>query len=69
VNFYKPYNIEIDVNVRDENETTVVDRFNEYMKIVLEKKADYYDSLLETNKEFIDNLTDKPDYSMIMNYL
>lgn len=69
VNFYKPYNIEIDVNVMDENETTVIDRFNEYKEMVLEKKADYYDSLLEANKEFIDNLTDKPDYSMIMNYL
>jgi dsDNA-binding SOS-regulon protein len=53
----------------DENETTVIDRFNEYRETVEKKKADYYDSLLETNKEFIDNLTDKPDYSMIMNYL
>lgn len=69
LNFYKPYNIEIDVNVMDENETTVIDRFNEYKEMVLKKKADYYDSLLEANKEFIDNLTDKPDYSMIMNYL
>lgn len=69
INFYKPYNIEIDVNVRDENETTVIDKFNEYREAVEKKKADYYDSLLETNKEFIDNLTDKPDYSMIMNYL
>lgn len=69
INFYKPYNIEIDVNVRDENETTVIDRFNEYRGAVEKKKASYYDSLLETNKELIDRLTDKPDYWMITSYL
>lgn len=69
INFYKPYNIEIDIDVRDENETTVIDRFNEFKEMVLKKRADYYDSLLEANKELIDNLTDEPDYSVITSYL
>ena len=47
MNFYKPYNIEIDVNVRDENETTVVDRFNEYMDLISleDNKAEDKDTL------------------------
>lgn len=69
INFYKPYNIEIDVDVKDENETTVIDRFNVYRELVEKKKADYYDNLLEANKELIDSLTDKPDYWTITSYL
>lgn len=69
INFYKPYNIEIDINVRDENEITIIDRYKEYQEMVLKKKVDYYDNLLEANKGLVDELTEKPDYWAIVNYL
>lgn len=69
LNFYKPYNIEIDVNVVDNGEISVVDKYKEYGDKVWEAWGRWYDNLLELNKEKIDNLTEKPSYSTVLDYL
>lgn len=69
LNFYKPYNIEIDVNVVDTDEETIVDKYMEYSELVAETQARRYDFLLEVNEDKIDELTDKPSYSDIVSYL
>ena len=69
LNFYKPYNIEIDAIVENAEERSIVDRYNDYLKRVAESEATFYDFLLEENKEYIDSITDKPSYSNLLDYL
>jgi len=69
INFYKPYNIEIDVNVVDLECEWIVDKYNEYLKKVGESEKIIYNFLLKTNKEHIDSITKKPSYSWILDYL
>ena len=70
INFYKPYNIEIDVNV--ENAVVVwdiIERYNEYLAKINESEWKFYDMLLAENKEYIDSITNRPSYNWILEYL
>lgn len=70
INFYKPYNIEIDVDVMDKIvEKTITEKYQDYLVKVQESEASFYDYLLELNKDYIDSITDKPTYSNILEYL
>lgn len=74
INFYKPYNIEIDVSVRDTQGTlfeyeSIVERYNNYLEKVRESEARFYEFLLDVNKEHIDGITNRPSYSNILDYL
>lgn len=69
VNFYKPYNIEIDVEVKNLSGESIVDKYNEYLEKVKESEVGFYEYLLELNKDYIESITDKPSYSWILDYL
>jgi hypothetical protein len=69
INFYKPYNIEIDVNVMNVEKETIREKYSEYLMKVDESEKKFYDYLLETNKEYIDSITNKPTYSNLLEYL
>ena len=74
INFYKPYNIEIDVDVREIYDNplwydSIVDRYNDYLDKVKESEARFYEFLLDTNKNYIDSITDRPSYKNILDYL
>lgn len=69
INFYKPYNIEIDVNVMNEEKETIWEKYFDYLMKVDESEKKFYDYLLETNKEYIDSITNKPTYSNLLEYL
>lgn len=74
INFYKPYNIEIDVDVREIYDNplwydSIVDRYGEYLDKVKESEARFYEFLLDTNKNYIDSITDRPSYKNILEYL
>lgn len=69
INFYKPYNIEIDVNVKDEECDSVVNRYREYEQKLKEYEARFYEHLLDINKNYIEWLTERPSYSWILDYL
>lgn len=69
INFYKPYNIEIDVNVKDAGWDNIITKYNEYLAKITESEWKYYDMLLAENKEYIDSITTKPSYSNILEYL
>ena len=69
INFYKPYNIEIDVNVMNVEKETIREKYSEYLMKVDESEKKFYDYLVETNKEYIDSITDKPTYSNLLEYL
>ena len=69
LNFYKPYNIEIDVNVMNNADMTIVDKYNDYLQEIAESEASFYDFLTEENKEYIDSITETPSYNNISEYL
>lgn len=69
VNFYKPYNIEIDVNVMDCPWDTIVEKYNDYLTKIAESETAFYEYLLEENKEYIDSITETPSYSRVLEYL
>lgn len=69
INFYKPYNIEIDVNVMNVEKETIWEKYSDYLMKVDESEKKFYDYLLETNKEYIDSITNKPTYSNLLEYL
>ena len=69
VNFYKPYNIEIDVDVRNEEWETVVEKYDSYLTRVAESETAFYEFLLDNNKDYIDSITETPSYSKITDYL
>ena len=69
VNFYKPYNIEIDVEVMNSSDMTMVDKYNDYLKKIAESEATFYEFLTEENKEYIDSITETPSYSKVLDYL
>lgn len=74
LNFYKPYNIEIDVDVREIYDTPVKyvwlqEKYKDYIEKVRDSEANFYQFLLDTNKEYIDSITDKPSYSGVLDYL
>lgn len=74
INFYKPYNIEIDVDVRDICDTlieykSVVQRYEDYLKRVEESEARFYEFLIDINKNYIESITDRPSYSNMLDYL
>lgn len=69
VNFYKPYNIEIDVDVRNVEWESIVEKYDNYLQKVKESEGKFYDYLLDENKEYIDSITDKPSYSRVLDYL
>ena len=75
VNFYKPYNVEIDVEIEVE-EWDYYKECDEYDKsdsIKAKEIKELADSIFEENlwsqKEALDNLDVKPDYSKILDYL
>jgi hypothetical protein len=69
LNFYKPYNIEIDVNVMNNADMTIVDKYNDYLQKIAESEASFYEFLTEENKEYIDSITETPSYNNISEYL
>lgn len=69
LNFYKPYNIEIDVEVKDVQWESITQKYAEYITKVKEKEGSYYDDLLEKNKDYIDSITEAPSYSNVLDYL
>lgn len=69
LNFYKPYNIEIDANVMNNPGDTIVDKYKDYLKRIEESEAQFYEFLLEENKEYIDSITETPSYNNISEYL
>lgn len=69
INFYKPYNIEIDVEVKADDNVSIVEKYTEYLMRVKESEKKFYDFLLEKNKEYIDNLTERPSYQRLLEYL
>lgn len=69
INFYKPYNIEIDVNVMNVEKETIWEKYFDYLMKVDESEKKFYNYLLETNKEYIDSITNKPTYSNLLEYL
>lgn len=69
LNFYKPYNIEIDVAVEDKDDISIVDKYNEYLEKVNESEWKYYDLLMEENKQHIEDITNTPSYLWILEYL
>jgi hypothetical protein len=74
INFYKPYNIEIDVAVTEIYDNplwydSIVDRYKDYLDKVKESEARFYEFLLDTNKNYIDSITDRPSYKNILDYL
>lgn len=69
LNFYKPYNIEIDVEVKNAEDTTIVDRYNDYLVKLKECENKIYDRLVVENEDYIDSITSKPSYSNLIDYL
>lgn len=69
LNFYKPYNIEVDVEVKNEDKVNIIKQYEDYLVKVDESEKKFYDFLLEQNKEYIDSITNKPSYSTILDYL
>ena len=69
LNFYKPYNIEVDVEVKNEDKVNIIKQYEDYLVKVDESEKNFYDFLLEQNKEYIDSITNKPSYSTILDYL
>ena len=69
VNFYKPYNIEIDVEVMNSADMTIVDKYNDYLWKIAESEVAFYEFLTEENKEYIDSITKTPSYSRVLEYL
>ena len=69
LNFYKPYNIEIDAIVENAEQESIVDKYNRYLGKVAESETIYYEHLLEENKDYIDSITDKPSYNRLLDYL
>ena len=69
LNFYKPYNIEIDAVVKNEMWDTIYEQYWKYRDEVWEVQQKFYNSLLEENKEYIDSITAKPSYKKLLDYL
>lgn len=69
INFYKPYNIEIDVQVKDADDISIINKYNEYLVKLKEEETSFYDKLVDENKEYIDSITNKPSYSRLLEYL
>lgn len=69
LNFYKPYNIEVDVEVKNEDKVNIIKQYEDYLVKVDESEKNFYDFLLEQNKGYIDSITNKPSYSTILDYL
>ena len=69
LNFYKPYNIEIDATVKNEIWNTICEQYWKYKDEVWEVQQKFYNSLLEENKEYIDSITAKPSYKKLLDYL
>lgn len=69
VNFYKPYNIEIDVEVMNNADMTIVDKYNDYLSKIAESETAFYEFLTEENKDYIDSITETPSYSKVLSYL
>jgi len=69
LNFYKPYNIEIDAEVKNEMWETICEQYWKYKEEVEEVQQKFYSSLLEENKEYIDSITAKPSYKKLLDYL
>lgn len=69
LNFYKPYNIEIDALVKNLECESIVDKYGEYLEKVAESEASFYEFLLQENKDYIDSITNKPSYNTILDYL
>lgn len=68
LNFYKPYNIEIDVNVvdADNNMMQAVDEYESLLKIEYENA---YADLLKASEDKINELSNSPDYTRVLDYL
>lgn len=69
LNFYKPYNIEIDATVENLNSKSIADEYDEYLTKIIETEEKYYNMLKEENKEYIDKITDKPSFNGVLEYL
>lgn len=69
VNFYKPYNIEIDATVKPISDISIVEKYEEYLEKVAESEASFYEFLLEENKDYIDKITEQPSYDSLLDYL
>lgn len=69
INFYKPYNIEIDVEVKNADEENIIEKYGEYLEKVAESEASFYEYLQELNKDYIESITNRPAYSNLLEYL
>ncbi|MBO7693809.1 MAG: hypothetical protein J6T10_14410 [Methanobrevibacter sp.] len=69
MNFYKPYNIEIDADVRNEDKQNVIEKYEAYLTRIAESETAFYEFLLDNNKDYIDSITETPSYSKITDYL
>lgn len=69
INFYKPYNIEIDVEVKNVEWQSIVEKYNDYLTKIAESETTFYDFLLGENKDYIDSITQTPSYSGVLEYL
>lgn len=69
VNFYKPYNIEIDVDVKEIEWVSITQKYAEYITKIKESSGIFYDALLKENEEYIDSITKTPSYSNMLEYL
>lgn len=69
VNFYKPYNIEIDVEVKNVEWPTIVEKYNDYLTKITESEIAFYEYLTEENKDYIESITETPSYSRVLEYL
>ena len=69
LNFYKPYNIEIDVDVKNVDSPTIVEKYQDYQNKIAESETRFYEFLLELNKKYIDSITETPSYANVSEYL
>ena len=74
VNFYKPYNIEIDCEIEHEEDISLISQEYENMEEKRKDKVDtlkkeLFDKAIEENTDKINELRDKPNYDSIISYL
>jgi len=69
INFYKPYNIEIDVDVKEAEWVSITQKYAEYITKIKESSGIFYDALLKENEEYINSITETPSYSNMLEYL
>lgn len=69
VNFYKPYNIEIDVDIKEVEWISITQKYAGYITKIKESSGIFYDALLKENEEYINSITETPSYSNMLDYL